>query len=187
MRLVVALAASTTLAGCTISANGTPRPSPDIGTGDSATEAPRVENPLDAAAFLAAPCSTLSADQLATFEVDPPGRGRDGDGIGPRCSWHGANGSIGVGFLTGNTGGLSDTYRGRELEAYFEVTTVDGYPAVFVDDADLRPRGNCGLVVGVSDTLAIDVLAQGSLDAEAACARAKRVAAAVIATMRVGA
>jgi hypothetical protein len=123
---------------------------------------------------------------LATFAVNPPGNGRDGDGLGPRCAWHGATGSIGVGFLTRNKGGLSDTYRGRDLEAYFEETTVDGYPAVFVDAIDSRPRGNCGLVVGISDTLTIDVLEQGRLDAAGACARVKQVAAAVIATMKAG-
>jgi hypothetical protein len=184
--LIGALTTGAGLTGCTTSTTGTPQPAPSTDNTVSTSEAPRVENPLDAGPFLATPCSTLTPGQLSTFEVNPPGRGRDGDGIGPRCIWHGATGSIGVGFLTRNKGGLSDTYRGRDLEAYFEETTVDGYPAVFVDAIDSRPRGNCGLVVGISDTLTIDVLEQGRLDAAGACARAKQVAAAVIATMKAG-
>jgi hypothetical protein len=118
--------------------------------------------------------------------VDPPGDGRDGDGLGPRCAWHGTTGSIGVGFLTRNKGGLSDTYRVRELNAYFIETTVDGYPAVFTEGSDGRATGHCGLIVGISDTLTFDVLESGRLDAEGACARAKQVAAAVVTTMKAG-
>lgn len=198
-RLVAALVAIVAaISACTTTAGGTPHPATDgAGTSSSATttsetttstksEAPRVTNPLDASAFVAAPCSSLTPTQLNSFEVNPPGDLRKGEGINPGCGWHGSLASISVGWIVLNEGGLSDTYRGRELEAYFIETTVDGYPAVFVDRTDGRSSGRCGIVVGVSETLTFYAVDNSHLDADAACARAEQIAAATIATVKAG-
>ncbi|HEX6359726.1 DUF3558 family protein [Actinophytocola sp.] len=195
-RLVTALAAIAAIAGCTTTANGTPQADPGsepprTSTAESTSsasptstknEAPKVAVPLDASAFLAEPCTSLTSAQLSSFTVNPPGRPHTEPG--PGCGWFGAAQSVAVSWLLGNEGGLSDTYRGRELEAYFEPTMVEDYPGVFVDANDNRATGHCGIVVGVSDTLAFYATVASRLDAEGSCALAKQVAAAAIATVK---
>jgi hypothetical protein len=105
---------------------------------------------------------------------------------GPGCVWR-VNGEpfrmLDMSFLTGNKKGLSDTYRGRSRFAYFDETTVDGYPAVFNDNQDGRPQGICQITVGVSDSLAFRASEHTSVSRGAAsCDGAKEFAAAVIAT-----
>lgn len=202
------IAASVVLAGCTSTATGNPEPVPDNevtdttpppessessdsappGSEDDTHGVPRVDNPLDAGRFLADPCALLTPEQLATFGVSQPGEeetGVDGDRA---CDWRAdtVTSIFGIGWLAGNENGLSDQYRVREREAYFEETTVDGYPAVFVDATDGRPSGRCGLVVGITDTLTFVTSEQGRLDAQGACDRVKQVAAAAIATIKGG-
>jgi hypothetical protein len=116
--------------------------------------------------------------------VEPPGTTRGGDGFTPGCTWRGDDGSVGLGWLTDNKGGLSDTYRRRELDAYFIETTVAEYPAVFVDATDDRDRGYCGIVVAVSDTLTYYASVHSRLDAEGACDLAEQVAAAALTTVK---
>jgi hypothetical protein len=154
------------------------------GSAPTESEAPKVANPLDASAFLAAPCNTLTSAQLSDLAVKPPGRPQSEPG--PGCGWFGDTQSVGIGWLLDNKGGLSDTYRGRELEAYFEPTVVEEYPGVFVDSIDSRGTGHCGIVVGVSDTLTFYATVDSRLDAEGACALAKQVAAAALATVKEG-
>jgi hypothetical protein len=88
-----------------------------------------------------------------------------------------------VGFNTGNRNGLSDNYRAQDQFAYFEPTTVAGYPAVFSDRDDLRPQGLCIIVVGLTDTLTFSVSEDGELDQQGACDRAKQVAEAALTTL----
>lgn len=184
---------------CTSQADGTPTPEPTSAPPETTTTpsedptdgAPRVTDPLDATRFFTEPCTVLSQAQLATFEVSRPGipttTGAVAEYSGPYCSWHAATelaSMIGVGFLTGNENGLSDTYRGRDQFDYFIPTTVDGYPAVFVDGSDLRDSGSCNITVGISDTLAFNAAEQGRLDAQGSCDRARQVAVAALATLK---
>ncbi|MFC4854604.1 DUF3558 domain-containing protein [Actinophytocola glycyrrhizae] len=195
------LVVSVLLAGtaCTTQADGTPTPGPTSAPSETTTKpsedpadgAPRVADPLDATRFLTEPCTVLSQTQLATFDVSRPGipttTGAIAENVGPFCAWHAATelaSLIGVGFLTGNESGLSDTYRGRDQFDYFIPTTVNGYPAVFADDPDQRDSGTCNITVGISDTLAISVSEQGLLDAQGSCDRAKQVAAAALTTLK---
>jgi hypothetical protein len=196
IRLVTALAATAAIAACTTTADGSPQPEPDNGNPGSSTtestgsepttsttsEAPKVDHPLDAGPFLADPCTTLTANQLSSLAVKEPGRPRTEPG--PGCAWFGDTQSVSVGWLTDNKGGLSDTYRGRELEAYFTPATVDGYPGVFVDATDDRATGHCGIVVGVSDTMTFYASVDSGLNAEESCALAKQVAAATVTTVK---
>ena len=195
------LVVSVLLAGtaCTTQADGTPTPGPTSAPSETTTTpsedptfgAPRVTDPLDATRFLTEPCTVLGQAQLATFDVSRPGipttTGAVAEHAGPYCSWHAATelaSTIGVGFLTGNENGLSDTYRGRDQFDYFVPTTVDGYPAVFVDGSDGRDNGRCNITVGINDQLAFRATEQGRLDAQGSCDRAKQVAAAALTTLK---
>jgi hypothetical protein len=200
-RIFVAMSSvvAATLVGCSTAQEGQP-----IGPSNTSTEqttspasedqtygAPRVSNSLDASRFLTRPCDVLSQTQLTSFGVSRLGK-PDTDSqiakqVGPGCTWNAdpeVNSTIGVGFLTGNKRGLSDTYRGRSQFDYFDETTVDGYPAVFADGTDGRPAGRCNITVGISDTLAFSASEQGGRKGQDSCDRAKQVAAAVIATLK---
>ncbi|GAB3439842.1 DUF3558 domain-containing protein [Actinophytocola sediminis] len=185
-------------AGCSSEENGNPTAQPTTSTSESSAPsadethgAPLVDTPLDATAFLTQPCTTLSKAQLATFDVSRPGiettTGAVAENAGPFCTWH-ANpdlgSTIGVGFLTGNENGLSDTYRGRDQFKYFEPVTVAEYPAVYASSPDLRARGTCVIVVGISDSLTFRTTEQGRLGAQGSCDRALQVATAALATLR---
>jgi Protein of unknown function (DUF3558) len=198
------------LTACTTSTTGTPSvaPGPTTSSGHGASSsggpggndtfgAPRVSVPLDAGRFLSQPCSVLSTAQLSRFNISKPGEPDTDSQVakasGPGCSWK-ADGEpfrgLDVSFLTGNKKGLSDIYRGQKQNdqfAYFEETTVDGYPAVFADGTDGRSQGSCDIKVGISDALAFRAgeLSGGSRG-PASCDGAKELAAAVIATLKGG-
>lgn len=195
-RLTLAIAALA-LAGCTAEP-GTPVPTdaPSASaptskpTNDGANEAPRVKDPLDAAKFIESPCSLLTAQQATKFGLESEGTQEDGTKA-PFCSWGSRDGGredYSVGFKPGNKKGLSDNYRANKdgAWAYFEPTTVSGYPAAFEDTGDRRDKGYCGLVVGVRDELIFAVTSQGGPGREA-CDKVKEIAGEVIATMKAGA
>lgn len=155
---------------------------------DQTYGAPRVSNPLDASKFLTQPCAVLSQTQLAHFDIRRPGEPDTESAVareaGPRCVWYTEGGIFGMGFLTGNKNGLSDTYRGRSRFNFWEETTVEGYPAVFNDPSDGRPAGACNLTVGISDTLTFRALDNSGRTGQAACDRTKEYAAAIIQTLK---
>lgn len=191
---------SVLLAGtaCTTRADGTPTPEPGSSPSETTTSsevptgsAPEVVDPLGAAGFLTEPCAVLTQAQLATFDVSSPGvpttTGAIAENVGPYCTWEAAAelaSTIGVGFLTANKNGLSDTYLGRDQFDYFIPTTLDGYPAVYADGVDHRDSGTCNITVGISDTLAFNALEFGRLDAQGSCDRARQLAAAALATLK---
>jgi Protein of unknown function (DUF3558) len=201
---------ATLLTACTSSRNGEPTAetgpttsgrggtsSPATSAGNDTFGAPRVSNPLDATRFLTQPCTTLSQTQVSKFNISKPGESDTDSQIakasGPGCSWK-ADGesarSYGMSFLTGNKKGLSDIYRGQKQFnqfAYFEETTVEGYPAVFADGTDGRAQGFCDIKVGISETLAFRAGETGGVSrGPTSCDGAKQLAAAVIATLKGG-
>lgn len=137
----------------------------------------------------------LTPAQLVEFTVPEPGTPDTDSAIaknaGPGCEWwrrDTEDGSVlGVGFLTGNKNGLSDTYRGRDRFDFFEETTVDGYPAVFDDFTDGRSRGDCNITVGISDTLTFRVREGAGPKGQIICDRTKQLASAVLTTLKAGA
>jgi hypothetical protein len=195
IRLAAALAVIAALSACTTAADGTPRPVPGGETPDTSTssssptstsdEAPRVASPLDADAFVAEPCSSLTDEQLTSFNVGE-GKPQGGENLPPGCGWFGDSGAISVGWLAQNKNGLADTYRRKELDAYFIETTVDGYPAVFADATDERSTGVCGIVVGVSDTMTFYAQVSDGPVGDAACDKAEQVASATLTTVKAG-
>lgn len=174
---------STTPSGTT----STPRPTNRYGE-------PPVANPLDATRFLSQPCAALTQAQLQSFDLPAQGKPDTESPVarhaGPFCGWTNSDrfNGVDVGFLTGNKNGLADLYRARgegKWTGYWEETRVSGYPGVFHDVTDFRPRGSCNLAVGISDTLAFRVGTDGRLK-ERSCDFAKQVAGAVVETLKRG-
>jgi hypothetical protein len=194
--LVTVLLAS----GCTTADGGTPTPttssanttgSPSSTNSDDRNGAPPVENPLNPDKYVANPCAALAAAQAPGFGVSPPGTptttGATAETVGPWCSWEGDDRFVGVYFPVANKNGLADVYGARDRDEYFEPTTISGYPAVFRDQVDSRPRGLCSISVGVTDQLYFRAESQENIDDTLACTTARKLATAVIATMKEGA
>ncbi|OLF06335.1 hypothetical protein BLA60_32385 [Actinophytocola xinjiangensis] len=183
--------------GCTSTSAGEPLPGDTLVPGSTAPDshdAPRVDEPLDAARYLNDPCAVLGREQLAGFGVVGPGQADTGstlaDTVGPQCFWQTSpeeNSTIGVGFVVRDQVGLATLYALRDEQAYFEETTVGDYPAVFHSYADQRADGICNISVGISNTLFFRTSEYGDTDATRSCARAKNVAEAVVTTLRKGA
>ncbi|SMD16367.1 DUF3558 domain-containing protein [Kibdelosporangium aridum] len=186
--------------GCTLTQAGSPV-SPPASAPETTTPgphnrygAPAVTNPLDAAKFLAQPCTALSTSQLASLNLGAEGEADTTSAVarnaGPSCSWK--NSSIAyyvhLTFMTGNKNGLADFYRAHrdgDFQAYWIETTVDGYPGVFKDVRDSRPTGSCDLAVGVSDVLTFRTNVQ-SREGEKSCDQAKQAASLVLQTLKAG-
>lgn len=169
---------------------------PSSGSDGSRTEhgAPKVSSPLDASKYLTQPCAVLTSAQTQGLNQPKPGKPDLDSAVakasGPSCSWRNSDALDGftVGFLSGNKKGLDDTYRGKErFDAYFEETSVDGYPAVFNDTNDARDTGRCTITAGISDTQSFVVALTGVAKGQASCEQAKQVASLVIQTIKGGA
>lgn len=154
-----------------------------------AGSAPKVSNPVNPASILADACAALSPAQLSTLGMET-GKPRT-IGSGPTCSWDYADGSgntVNISPIEANKNGLSDLYDQKAEQAYFEETTVSGYPAVYSDITDDRGRGECGLQIGVTDQLAVYVLTQleSGADVSKPCPVADKVGAAMVQTLKEG-
>ncbi|MEV4600343.1 DUF3558 domain-containing protein [Amycolatopsis sp. NPDC049253] len=160
---VAALTAAGLLAACSGGDSGgstTPSSAPSSGSsgGDGVDPALKVPAPLPTGDLLNNPCAVLSASQLTTIGLKT--EGVPDDRTPKACSWVSstlAQNSVGIGALPQNAAGISDIYDGKSSAAYFTPTTVDGYPGVYTDKADLRSSGTCQLWVGVTDQLAVAV------------------------------
>jgi hypothetical protein len=155
------------LTACTESTGGTAEPgtnppiaTPAAGMTSTATEtpstpAPPVARPLNATGIVQAPCSALTNDDVAGLNITYPQNEAVHDTVGTQCTWAGESGGVvSIGWETTNTHGLTDMYAQRPTFAYWQPTTVSGYPGVYGDAiGDGRPQGNCVLSVGVSNHL----------------------------------
>lgn len=197
---LVGLGVVVLLAGCSGNDNGS-----SLGSGlgittstttshrqaSSATEdenaAPKVAKPLDVEGILDDPCDALATNQLS--ELGLTGRGETntfGDDDG--CDWTLQGTSLSTVIirpLVSDKNGLGDTYDLKEHKDYFEETRIGGYPAVFASALDERDSGNCTLVVGLTDELAVSVDAS-FLDIDP-CPVAERTAEAMIEHLKDGA
>ncbi|MGH3860194.1 DUF3558 domain-containing protein [Actinokineospora sp.] len=197
-RIALAIAAFT-LVGCTAEP-GNPMPANTPSTVTSGNEpsedksygAPRVSDPIEAAAFIENPCSVLTIDQTATLKLEKEGTPKDLGSKDPYCTWNSDDDRehYTFGWLASNKNGLADTYRADrsdpDFAAYFEPVTVSGYPGVFEDGKDRRDGGECNMVVGVRDELTFRV---GSTrgPGKKSCENIKAIAEQAIATMKTGA
>lgn len=183
---------STTTDGLAIPNSVDSRPSETTTSESTPSEAPAVEDPVNVSAFLQHPCTTLTQEQLSRLDVSGTGAPTTSGGIaeqvGPYCVWLAPerSASLSVGFLASNEIGLTTVYESRDEFAYFDPTSVGGYPAVFADFDDYRNDGECSIIVGTSDTETFRASEKGELNPQDACDRAKQIATAALATMSGG-
>ena len=118
-----------------------------------AGDAPRVPAPLKVDGLAADPCKALAPEQVSQLGMAAPGV-RGDTPVGPKCTWSGQaypTNTMAIGFATANDLGLTNVYRGKSTQAYFEPSTIDGYPTVYAAPSDERAVGTCDLSVGVTD------------------------------------
>lgn len=170
--LIDLAAAAVLLAACSSSTGGVATPTPTSSTAESpspgglttrgstrdsddVTQAPTVVTALNASPFVAHPCAALTTSQLAGITLTNLHILPDNAAGNPLCAWadETTGDSVGVTWMSATTQGLSQVYAQRVSQGYFTPTTVDQYPAVYADFADLRAQGTCSLNVGVSNTL----------------------------------
>ncbi|MGX7823846.1 DUF3558 domain-containing protein [Actinokineospora sp. 24-640] len=194
------------LVGCTTtdpgeptSTTGTETTTPATGgpTSDSPTTsagpgsgAPRVADPVETARFRDDPCLSLSAAQISDLGVEPPGK-EEPAADGKACLWRNDQGGA-VHLFWSNTRGLESVYQANArgvYELFKEIPDVGGLPAVVANQLDRRENGNCGVLVGTSDTTSFMVgLSQSGDKVGTAdpCSVAADVADMVVTTIKEG-
>jgi hypothetical protein len=180
-----AVLAAGVVAGCSSATPGTAvpttqssAPSSGVGSGDTA---PKVAHPLDGAAFVAKPCSSLTpADTEALGLAGAQGEIGANNLLGIGCGFFLHDTGVNVLWNKDDTNGLTDLYALRSNYAYWIPTTVSGHPAVFEDGIDERSTGTCSVDVGVNDHLFFDAQVVSVSPVAQACPLAKRAAALVI-------
>lgn len=172
IRLVLVGAAMVLLTGCSGNGDGsgfgvgalgvtTPAEISAKVAGSAVSEepVPEVAEPLEVDGIIDEPCDALGTDQLGALGFAGPGElNTFGDDLG--CDWELTTSGLHIVTirpLVSDKGGLNDVYDGRDSQAYFEPTTVDGYPAVYASALDERDSGGCTLLVGLTDELVVSV------------------------------
>jgi hypothetical protein len=183
------------VAGCSSRTGGTANPAPTADSSGSETSrsaadsAPRVPSPLNAANITSDACTTIDATGRSKLSL--------GDGTprttanGPSCTFQEAadpGNQIDVTTVTANKNGLQDVYDTKANDAYFEETQAYGYPAVYAAAVDDRKDGKCGVFIGVTDELAVNILVQYDNGAGATdpCAVAQKFGESMIQTLMGG-
>ncbi|WP_141999976.1 DUF3558 domain-containing protein [Amycolatopsis cihanbeyliensis] len=186
---------SASLAGCDSHETGQALPTSRLDTSSSQpsttgrqfSEAPPVPEPLDASKYIQDPCSSLTEAQQQKFEVTSSRE--NNNETATNCRWNIRDGSTsaGVSYMTSVENGLSNIYAlndtGHWDKGYFEPTEVDGYPAVYVEIADNRDQGDCGMAIGIRDDLFFDANVRTRAGNDA-CKAAENIAFAVLQTIK---
>lgn len=204
--LAVAVLSAAAVAGCSTHSTGTPAPvptttgtatSPSPGGGSSATSgapgkllAPPVPKPLKASRYLTTKtiCQMLDIKQLTSLGLPhAKASGPSSTKLATGCDYNDSTtgNGISVSFETINKHGLSDIYAQQSSMAYWQPTTIQGYPAVAASQDDARKDGTCQMWVGFSNQLAGYGLYDGHPDPSGtvACKKAKQVASQMITTL----
>lgn len=156
--------------------------SPDAPAATAPSTAPG-PSPLSLDEFRKDPCTGLTADQAAEFDL-APGKSISDVGYGASCMWsvpaHESN-VVMIGLDSLGGGGIDHVLGNRANHAYHDEVEIEGRPAVFASADDLRPEGTCTLWVGVPDLLVrvTAALPEGP-DAADPCPPAQRIATAVV-------
>ncbi len=189
--LLAVTAAALVLTGCTGKRNGSasPAPSSDASSAPSTGAAPRVPSPLDTSKIESDACAMISSSGRSDLKLGD-GAPRQGP-AGPSCTFQEAadpSNQIDATTVTANKNGLSDVYDTKANDEYFGETQVGDYPAVFAAVKDYRTDGQCGLWIGVTDQLAVQIMVQyghgpGVGDP---CSVATKFGEAVVSTLKVG-
>jgi hypothetical protein len=199
-RLLLVLAVLAVATGCTVTSEGTPRPtsSDSANTETSADSealpsdgAPKVENPLDVSHFEENPCDALTSEDAKELNVPATGE-QSGDAIGETCHWRNSQtrGFLSITFLSGEKRGLSSVYReAKEVKfPYFEsIDDVEGHPAAAYSTAEEKATIDCAVAVGVTDQLAFIAhvaLSDANIGQKDPCEMAAKAARMMMRTMR---
>jgi hypothetical protein len=196
--------AALALAGCSTKTDGTANPiasgapgtsSSTNGDGGGGNGAPKVSSPLDPAKLKSDVCSVLSASQRSSLGVED-GTPRT-TSAGSSCAWvykddetRSSRVDIAADPNTDGLAGIYDLYAkgGKDQYEYWEPTQVSGYPGVYAATKDFRTQGQCKLLVGVTDSQAVQVFTQigSGPGASDPCPYALKAAEAMIQTLKEG-
>ncbi|KZB84946.1 DUF3558 domain-containing protein [Amycolatopsis regifaucium] len=193
--LVFVFAAAALVAGCSGTKTGTASSEPSYTTGapsassGSSGSAPKVSSPLKTSSIESNACSALSPAKRSELGLSDGEQGTTS--VGPGCSLFAVDdrlNQIDISPVLANKNGLSDVYDTKANDEYFEPTEIAGYPAVYAAALDGRKSGKCGLFVGVTDQLAVNILVQYDHGAGASdpCPVARKVGEAMIETLKEG-
>lgn len=193
--IAVVAALATTACSQTTSGSAAPATSSATGSSPGASSA----QPLNPEPYRSKPCDLLPAALPTSLGYTQPGipdtTSQTATIIaGQGCSWliPAESKMIQVQVLLenrdANAPGLAKTFSQHEkgLIAYADPTTVSGYEAAYADVTDERPRGNCALLVSVSDTQTLNARASGYSGAQDSCDTAKQLAEAMVKTLQGG-
>jgi hypothetical protein len=127
---------------------------------------------------VAQPCTALKPSDVSALRIVNALNQANAHG----CNWTGdSGGSVGIDWETANTNGLSDLYTKATTMAYWQPTTVSGYPAAYGDSiSDGRSQGDCVLNTAVSNNLYFFVEFNNPLNASQSCTLAAQAAGDVI-------
>lgn len=106
------------------------------------------------------------------------------------CEWDdhsvGTTGAqVGVALLTQVSHGLTDIYKSKNQAAYWQPTTVEGYPGVLNEKPDERADGTCFLDLGLTDSDAALLDYQGDPGSQP-CDKVQAVAGLVVQALKGG-
>ncbi|MGB3443349.1 MAG: DUF3558 domain-containing protein, partial [Actinophytocola sp.] len=157
--------------------------------------APKVDNPLDTTRYEQDPCKTLTADQTQPLNLPTTGETEEDVLLGVGCTWFNeeTRGEAEIVFIIGDPRGLSPEYDANKegkWEYFKALPKIEGYPAVIRLKFDQRNTGNCTVVVGVADDLAVElnlVLSQANAGQKDPCEVAVQIAGLALQTMKAGA
>jgi len=133
--------------------------------------------------MVAQPCTSLTPSDVSGLSIVSAISQAGGDPSDPAgCTWTGnSGGSVSIDWETSDKNGLSDLYAKSSTIAYWQPTTVAGYPAAYGDAiSDGRSQGDCVIDTAVTDHLDFFAQFNNPLNAGQSCALAAQAAAAVI-------
>ncbi|MEY7972726.1 DUF3558 domain-containing protein [Saccharomonospora xinjiangensis] len=194
------------VAGCSAAEDGTATGGvatlPAVASSDVVT----VPENLDLGQYLEEPCSALNPEVLKSHGYSAEGldvadTGKTGQGIaelsGPSCGWSPSD-ELDTRLLTITLTALSSAqedilkgpkkYHSQGLIELWEETTVSGYPGGYWGIRDKRSRGDCSIVVAVSNDSMFTVNANSYWEQpDRACSDVKDFAVDLIENLKEGA
>lgn len=191
LSVLAVTATALVLTGCAAKKRGSAAPAPTdtSASAPSTGAAPRVPSPLNTAKIEANACDALSSTDRSDLKLDG-GAPRQGP-AGPSCTYLESadpSNQIDVTTVTENKNGLSDVYDTKANDEYFGESQIGGYPAVFAAVKDYRNDGQCGLWIGVTDQLAVQIMVQygHGPGVQDPCSVASKFGEAMVSTLKVG-
>ncbi len=207
--LGLSLSAVTASVACSAEESGTATTGSTQASTSTSSVAQELSIPaeLPLSGLIAEPCNVLPESTLSSYGYDSVGTelseardlGRDLEDLsGPTCGWN-AEDDAGSQVLSvtlvereaGHAVGAFETARSHhqdEVLQLWEETTVSGYPAAYWGVRDNRDRGDCSVLVAVSDKAVFSVMTSYYFDdPNRACGDAEELAENIIRKLEEGA